>query len=110
MVILCLQRKIPTSAFAVESFFGRLPRNDNKYVLLIDADPQCNATSYLLNEEQLESLYEHEKGETIESLVEPLRKGKGYYSGNFQLSKSPRFNIDVMPGDPRLALSEDLLA
>src|SRR5574337_1043612 len=87
-----------------------LHSNLNKKVLVIDADPQCNASSYLLTDKQLEEIYEDQKLGTIETFVEPLRKGKGYFSANFPLSKSARFGVDIIPGDPRLALSEDLLA
>lgn len=85
-------------------------QSSNKKVLIVDADPQCNATSYLLSEKQLEDTYEMGKHATIDAFIEPLRKGKGYFTGTFHVLKSARFGVDIIPGDPGLALSEDLLA
>lgn len=82
----------------------------NKRVLVIDADPQCNATIYMLPEETAYYLYESNGSETIDSFLEPLRKGKGYKKGRVDVVTSVRFGVDIVPGDPRLALSEDLLA
>ncbi len=82
----------------------------HKQVLVIDADPQCNATSYLLPESILLSLYETATHETIDSFLDPLRRGRGYRTNPVHVEKSDRFGVDLIPGDPRLALSEDLLA
>lgn len=84
--------------------------NSNKKVLVVDADPQCNATIYLLDELMIKKIYTDRMHETIQSYITPLRKGKGYAKKNFIPVKSPRFGVYVMPGDPALALSEDLLA
>jgi cellulose biosynthesis protein BcsQ len=81
-----------------------------KRVLLIDADPQCNATAYLLPEANVLSLYTSRKHLTVDSYMDPLRRGKGYLSESVPLITSPRFGVDLLPGDPRFALSEDLLA
>ena len=82
----------------------------HKRVLVIDADPQCNATSYLIPETALLSFYETGGRETIASFLDPLRRGKGYRANPVQVENSKRFGVDLIPGDPRLALSEDLLA
>ncbi|MEY8213346.1 MAG: ParA family protein [Colwellia sp.] len=84
--------------------------NLDKKVLVVDADPQCNSTTYLLTEEQLESLYGKSKRGTIESFMAPVRRAKGYLDERVEPVQSERFNCDIIPGDPRLALSEDLLA
>jgi cellulose biosynthesis protein BcsQ len=82
----------------------------SKRVLIIDADPQCNATIYMLTEEETLQLYEGNGHDTIDSFLEPLRRGKGYGKNSAQVMRSERFGMDLIPGDPRLALSEDLLA
>ena len=82
----------------------------SKRVLVIDADPQCNATLYMLPEEETVLLYGGNEADTIDSFLEPLRKGKGYKKEVVRVIRSQRFGIDLLPGDPRLALSEDLLA
>lgn len=81
-----------------------------KKVLIVDADPQCNATIYLLKESLILELYDRNQRDTIDSFFDPLRRGKGYRTDNISLETSPRFGVDLIPGDPRLALSEDLLA
>lgn len=82
----------------------------NKRVLVIDADPQCNATIYMLPEKDIIQFYDSDNNDTIDSFLDPIRRGKGYKSGTITPTKSKRFGIDLIPGDPRLALSEDLLA
>lgn len=81
-----------------------------KKVLVIDADPQCNATIYLLPEQNVLDLYEKDSHETIDTFLEQVRRGKGYSKGNIAPIRTDRFGVDLIPGDPKLALSEDRLA
>jgi len=78
-------------------------------VLIVDADPQCNATTYLFDEDSVLEIYESKQG-TIYNLINPLSRGKGYFEEPLPILKSTGFRVDVLPGDTRLALSEDLLA
>jgi cellulose biosynthesis protein BcsQ len=89
---------------------SRIAVNFDKKVLVVDADPQCNATIYLLQEHRISELYEKNAHETIDTFIEPVRKGKGYITHAPNVLKSDRFEVDLIPGDPRLALSEDRLA
>ncbi|KIC88509.1 ParA family protein [Pantoea agglomerans] len=82
----------------------------HKKVLVIDADPQCNTTSYSLGEQKLSEIYGNEKRQTIENFLTPIRRGKGYVSERVAPLKTDRFGFDLIPGDPKLALSEDFLA
>jgi len=86
-----------------------LALNEGKKVLVVDADPQCNATQSLFTDEVIEEIYDDDSNFTIYSIVQPLSVGRGYSSEFTPLSSSD-FGVDVIPGDPRLALSEDLLA
>jgi len=81
-----------------------------KKVLVIDADPQCNASIYLLNEDSIADIYTESRYPTIDFFFDPLRKGKGYLSKSVVPIESPRFGVGLIPGDQKLALSEDLLA
>lgn len=81
-----------------------------KKVLIIDADPQCNSTTYVLEDSVIEDLYAKSNRQTIESFLSPVRRGQGYINKKIKPVKSMRFKCDIIPGDPRLALSEDLLA
>lgn len=86
-----------------------LSTRKEKRILLIDADPQCNATQYMFSDKTLSYLYEETSSFTIYNIVQPLARGKGY-SKELTERRSHNFSIDVLPGDPRLALTEDLLA
>lgn len=81
----------------------------NLKVLVVDADPQCNASIYLFSEEKMVEIYENKHG-SINDLLEPISKGKGYHTGKLPILKSRGFGIDLIPGNPRFALREDLLA
>jgi cellulose biosynthesis protein BcsQ len=80
-----------------------------KKVLVIDADPQCNATSYMFPYNRIEDIYKR-NNETIYEVVKPLKRGKGFISNNLPILTSPNFNLDVIVGDPQLSLSEDFLS
>lgn len=80
-----------------------------KRVLVIDADPQCNATQLLLDEQSVIDLYDAKNSFTIHSVIHPLSIGKGY-SDNITPLAIPDYGVDLIPGDPRLALKEDLLS
>ncbi len=82
----------------------------DKKVLVVDADPQCNSTSYLLKDKDVDSLYEKVRRQTIESFMTPVKRGQGFIDKKIQPLHSERFRCDLIPGDPKLSLSEDLLA
>jgi len=78
-------------------------------VLVVDADPQCNATQYMFDDDKLNYFYEETSSFTVYNIIRPLSLGKGY-SRELSVTRSEQFGVDVLPGDPRLALTEDLLA
>ena len=80
-----------------------------KKVLVIDADPQCNATQLVLDEAEVLRLYDTGKEFTIYSVIHPLSIGKGY-ANSIDVRKVEDYGFDLIPGDPRLALKEDLLS
>ena len=53
-------------------------KDKGKRVLLIDADPHCNATIYLFSQERIEEMYSDKATKTIYSLVTPIKKGYFY--------------------------------
>ncbi len=82
---------------------------EDKKVLVVDADPQCNATSYMLKESILDKLYlPSAETKTINQLVSTLKRGKGY--SNVPVMRSESFALDLVPGDPKFSLAEDFLA
>ncbi len=55
-------------------------------------------------------LYDSNTRETIDSFFDTLRRGKGYRIKPVPAKETRRFGVDLIPGDPKLAMSEDLLA
>lgn len=86
-----------------------LSKFEKKKILVVDADPQTNATQYMFPDMVLSEIYDKKSAFTVYSMARPLSQGKGYSTANeFRSSKS--FHVDVLLGDPRLALIEDTLA
>lgn len=81
----------------------------NKKVLVIDADPQCNTSTYCLTDEDFLDVYYDPKKFTINDLFISL-KNRGAYQQNPQFIKSQNFGFDLLPGNPKLAMQEDFLA
>lgn len=52
-------------------------KNDKK-VLVVDADPQCNASIYVTLERDLEITYSNSKAKTIYDIIKPLQRGSDY--------------------------------
>lgn len=84
----------------------------NKKVLVIDADPQCNATTYMFNSQRIEQVYvEIDDRPTIQRIIEPISEGEGYANKkDIPIQKSIGFGVSVLMGDTTLAMSEDLLS
>lgn len=80
-------------------------------VLLVDADPQGNLTSYLVAEEVVNDLLDHSddaNGATLWSAVKPVAEGSGAVARIAPLQIGD--NIALLPGDLRLAQWEVELA
>lgn len=84
--------------------------NEKKKILIIDADPQCNSSAYVLPEDLVNSLMVLDGKYTIDSFYDPIRKGLGYSPKTPDPIRSDRFNVDIVIGDPKLSIREDLLA
>lgn len=93
----------------VANLAAELALNSKKKILLVDADPQCNLTQYLLSDEQYIQEYDEDDPTTVYSVIHPLSIGKGYRK-QLPIRKASNFGCDVIIGDPRLAMKEDLLS
>ncbi|WP_315452102.1 AAA family ATPase [uncultured Selenomonas sp.] len=83
----------------------------NKKVLLVDADPQCNSTAYVLSEEVVYETYTSKNAFTINNIILPLKKRGAFVNqSDIRFIPSVGFGFDVLPGDPKLASSEDFLS
>jgi cellulose biosynthesis protein BcsQ len=77
-----------------------------KQVLLIDSDPQCNLTSYLIAPEVVDDMLdssENEAGRTLWSAVRPVADGNGEVKFVDPI-ETPLQNLFLIPGD--IALSK----
>ena len=94
----------------VANLAAQLALNLDQRILVIDADPQCNLTQYMLEDEDFAKTYGIESPtETIFDVIQPLSIGKGY-SQKLPTRRIKKFGVDLIAGDPRLALKEDWLA
>jgi cellulose biosynthesis protein BcsQ len=84
-------------------------------VLLVDSDPQCNISSYFLDDELLDQLLDSSDspdGETVWSSVKPVVEGTGYARKLVPYSvggESMNQRLLLLPGDIRLIEYERLL-
>src|SRR5881227_3869460 len=79
-----------------------------KSVLLVDSDPQCNLTSYLLSDDVVDNLLntsEDVDGRTIWSAVRPKLEGTGDITTVEPRKISTR--LFLLPGDIRLSEYEE---
>lgn len=89
-----------------------------KRVLLVDADPQCNLTSFYMTEAQLESLLgdsnDEDAGSTLWSAVKPVVDGRGGIKNIEEIVLSEPADDDegalfLLPGDVLLSEYEEVL-
>lgn len=91
----------------------------NKNVLIVDCDPQCNITQYILGDEKTINLYwpndgdkDITKSRTILDIVQPIIDGDASINDKIKVIKrgSNRFGVDLLPGNPKFSLFEDQLS
>ncbi|MBR5984031.1 MAG: AAA family ATPase [Bacteroidales bacterium] len=82
-----------------------------KRVLVVDADPQCNASLYMLNNEEWQDILNDYNDNSIYKIFEPIQKGEGYIdSQKIPIFKSNGFGLDLVVGDTKLSVMEDFLS
>lgn len=90
-----------------------------KRVLIVDCDPQCNITQYILGDDKTIDLYWPSKKDkddpnikTIMDVVQPIVDGDASINRNVKpiSQKTNRFGVDLLPGNPRFSLFEDQLS
>ena len=84
-----------------------------KTVLLVDADPQCNLTSFYLEESALEELLSDSDdtvgGATLWSAVKPVVEGRGGIVPIEEWQVSEHKSVHLLPGDVLLSEYEEEL-
>jgi cellulose biosynthesis protein BcsQ len=87
-----------------------------KRVLVIDCDPQCNATQLILDESVTSKLYRRKEASaktgTVIDILRPLQLGDASIDNEASPIKKTtnRFGVDILPGHPRLSMLEDVLS
>lgn len=90
-----------------------------KKVLVIDCDPQCNITQFIIGDTKTIDLYwpdnarkDDVKVKTILDVVQPIVDGDASINRHVRPmpSKTNRFGVDLLPGHPRFSLFEDPLS
>lgn len=86
----------------------------SKRTLLIDADPQCNATQALLEDDICEDIYFSRKpsAKTLFDYLKPIEEGEPAINPSVEpmLGTQNSFGSDLIPGHPRMSLIEDRLS
>lgn len=79
----------------------------DKKILFVDLDPQCNLSSYICTDKEIENVWDEKNG--IYDAVEPLIKGIGDIKEIFPYQIDDR-NISLIVGDLRLGEYEERLS
>lgn len=93
-----------------------LAETEKLSILLIDADPQCNATQLVLADETTEQLYssgaESVPIDSLREILRPLLRGDASLTREHRIAgpETNRFAISIIPGHPQIALLEDRLS
>jgi cellulose biosynthesis protein BcsQ len=83
-------------------------------VLVVDADPQCNATQLILPEELTSALYRGGRSDfgSLQTVLAPILAGDATIVSDVAPATpaTNRFGVSVIPGHPQIALLEDALS
>ncbi len=96
----------------IASYFAR---EKNLRVLVVDCDPQCNATQLIMGEEFATNFYwndsENASVTTIRDVLGPIEDGDSHISPSVKpiLGSKNRFGVDILPGHPGFSIIEDRL-
>lgn len=91
----------------------------SKRVLIIDCDPQCNITQFVIGDSKAIDLYwpggtqkDETKVKTILDMVQPILDGDAAINKSIKpiQARTNRFGVDLLPGHPRFSLLEDPLS
>ena len=93
-----------------------LAETERLSVLLVDADPQCNATQLVLPDEMTERVYATAttapEVDTLREVLSPLLAGDASLLSTHRPAtpSTNRFGVSVLAGHPQVALLEDKLS
>jgi cellulose biosynthesis protein BcsQ len=88
-----------------------ISKKRGKRVLVVDADPQCNASIYLFGIDKVTKVLEEQEPKTVNRIFDSVQEGKGFISKDaIPIEKSEGFDVDVIFGDTNLSTLEDFLS
>lgn len=91
----------------------------HKRILVVDADPQCNITQFVIGDTKTIGLYwpaaepkEKTAEKTILDVIQPILDGDAFIQKAIRplSAKANRFGVSILPGHPQLSLLEDALS
>ena len=95
------------------NFAAHLARDKGQRVVVVDCDPQANATQLLLDDNSWEAIYEDRvaSGErTVLRALREIRAGDSTVVAEVELHHADRFQVRVIAGHPSLSIVEDQLS
>ena len=82
-----------------------------KRVLVVDADPQCNASIYTMPEKFIDYTYTRKNPDTVFNIIKPVMRADGYLPyEKMPIIHSEGFDVDIILGDTRMSNVEDFLS
>jgi cellulose biosynthesis protein BcsQ len=79
----------------VANLAAELALNFGAKILVVDGDPQCNLTQYVLRDEDSLEIYGSADPSSVYSVIRPLSLGKGY-GDSLPVKSSSNFGFDVI--------------
>ncbi len=95
------------------NFASWISRVQRKKVVVIDCDPQANATQLSLFDEQWDEIYEDIKKsrpQTLLHVFQEIIEGNSDIRTDYKLHRADRFEYEVLAAHPNLASIEDRLS
>ena len=95
------------------NFASWISRKKGKKVVVIDCDPQANATQLSLSNDQWDEIYENIRQSRLETLLhvfQEIIEGNSDIRTDYKLHNAERFEYDVLAAHPNLANIEDRLS
>jgi len=95
------------------NFAAYLAMERTQKVVVVDCDPQANATQLMLSDAKWEEIYEDRgaaDAKTVLAALAHIRQGDSGVADTLEIHESERFGVGVVAGHPSLSVVEDRLS